>query len=329
MSKEIYLPIIPDSSKDWDELEMMIRKLFRDEIYMPILKEVGMTRKALHNAPTKLADALRSGRITFSRGTFSGRLSSQISRELRELGARFDRKTGTYKIELSSLPYDVRAQISVSASKWAEKVAKIDEKLAQILPDELAAKLKADKFFDKTIWKTEKNFQKSVEGITIAPVLTDYQRKHIASDWTNNLQLYIKEFTEKETKGLRHEMAKTVFAGDRYGSAVKTIQDSYGVSVNKAKFLARQETNLLMSKFKQTRYQEAGVEFYKWVCVAGSKLHPVRPDHKKNDGHIFRFDDPPTVNKQGDRKNPKQDYNCRCTARAMVNYRGQYTKSGK
>ena len=205
--------------------------------------------------------------------------------------------------------------------RFQEKIAGIDRKLAQILPEELAGKLKTEHLFDRTLWRVESDFQRSVRGITIAPKLTKEQARRISTEWATNMQLWVSDFTKKEILELRENMQKTVFTGNRYGSAVKAIQDSYGVTLDKAKFLARQETNLLMAKYKQTRYQEAGVDYYKWGCVAGSKNHPVRPMHKVLEGKIFRWDSPPIVDKLGNRKNPKQDYNCRCFARPMIGFK--------
>jgi SPP1 gp7 family putative phage head morphogenesis protein len=96
------------------------------------------------------------------------------------------------------------------------------------------------------------------------------------------------------------------------------------VSANKAKFLARQETSLMTTKLKETRYREAGVNEYKWKTVAGSKLHPVRPSHKILEGRIFRWDDPPITTPPGEavrRNNPGQDYNCRCFAQPIVRFK--------
>lgn len=124
---------------------------------------------------------------------------------------------------------------------------------------------------------------------------------------------------------LRKQVMAAAFRGNRYDALVKTIQRSYGVTVSKAKFLAHQETNLLMAKFKETRYTDAGIVEYRWRCVTGSKLHPVRPSHKALDGKIFRFDDPPITTPPSEaprRNNPGEDYGCRCTAVPVVRRKG-------
>lgn len=321
----IILPPIKEDLSDYDAIESKIKELFKKEIYYPLLKEFSLPKTTIRNSIEDLIYAIGSGRITFSRGTFAGRFSSVISKELRSLGAQFDRPTGTYKIRQSSLPYEVRTAISASEFRFRQKLDRIDAKLAQILPEEIAGKLKVESHFDRAIWKVQRKFKDSVAGLTITPQLTKVQSKRISSEWEKNMQLWINDFTKKEISELRRDIQKAAFSGNRYESAIKTIQKSYGVTENKARFLARQETSLLMTKFKQARYQEVGVDWYKWGCVGGSKNHPVRPWHRALEGKTFRWDDPPITTKPGEavrRNNPGQDYNCRCFARPMVNYRG-------
>jgi SPP1 gp7 family putative phage head morphogenesis protein len=162
--------------------------------------------------------------------------------------------------------------------------------------------------------------ESAAKNILVMPRLTDSEREKIADEYTLNLTRYIQTFTEKEIVNLREKIEKNVMSGSRYESIIQSIKRSYGVSQNKAKFLARQETNLMMSSFKAARYQSAGVEEYIWTTVVGSKNHPVRPMHKALDGKIFRFDSPPITSQDGQRNNPGEDFGCRCTARPIVRF---------
>lgn len=330
--KTIELRPIKESTEDFEAVEKRIKDLFRKLVYLPLLKELGEPRKSLKNATgdyEALLDALFKGTVTFSRGVFTGRFNAQVSKELKKIGARWDRKTASFRIHQSSLPPELRSAVAASELRFEEKLAGIDRKLGQILPDEIADQFKGSDLFDRTLWRTEKDFQASVKNITVAPQLTPERSKRIADEWQDNMKLWIKDFAEKEIKELRKDMKKSVFTGNRYESAVKTIQKSYGVTERKAKFLARQETSLLMTKFKETRYTDSGVNEYKWGCVAGSKLHPVRPAHKSLEGKIFKWDNPPITTAPGEparRNNPGQDYNCRCFARPIVRFKGDAEK---
>ena len=270
-----------ESSDDLEKIERVIRAVFRKEIYLPLIKELGEKQsELLKNSMNSLLDAIKSGRIEYYRGSFNGRWSSQISKELRALGAQWDRKTGTFKLPQSSLPIEIRMAISSSKSRFEQKIESVDRILSQMLPEKIADKVKVTKYFDTTLFKVERSFLKSVDKITVAPQLTPEQRRKIAESWQENMDLKIKGWTQEEILKLRKDIQKTLFAGNRRESMLHTIQKSYDVGMNKAKFLARQETNLLISKFKEVRYQEAGSEIFKWRTVSGSPAHPVRPERK-------------------------------------------------
>ena len=66
---------------------------------------------------------------------------------------------------------------------------------------------------------------------------------------------------------------------------------------------------MLTSKFKQAKYQQAGISKYKWSI---SNVR-TRPDHRALNGKIFSFDDPPITNQEtGDKNNPGEDFGCNC-----------------
>ena len=80
------------------------------------------------------------------------------------------------------------------------------------------------------------------------------------------------------------------------------------------------ENYLYVTKLKETIYTDAGVPKYKWGTVVGSPGHEVRHSHAILKGKIFRWDNPPVVNEKGDRKNPGEDFGCRCFAIPIVEF---------
>lgn len=322
--KTIELKPIRESKADWDEVERRLIVLFKTKIYYPVLQEAALPKTLMNDKDGPVISAIKSGRIQFYRGAFTGKFSGRVSSELKSLGAVWDKKLGVWKLPRSSFTREMRNAVDASETAFARTASKIDSKLAQLLPEEIAEALTVTKIFDQTIWKTEKKFKDSVRGITIAPELTNDEIQRLSKEWAWNLKLFVRDFSEEHIADLREKVQKSVYAGNRRDFLAAQIQKSFGVSVNKAKFLARQETNLLMAKFKQVRYQSAGVNDYKWVCVNGSPAHPVRPDHKalgdrSKKGETFKWTSPPLKTKSGP-KNPGEDYNCRCTAVPVVRF---------
>lgn len=325
MKKEIELKPIREATEDYAKIEKKIIELFRREIYLPLIKEFSRD-KILRNSLDDLVWAILSGSITFDRGVFSGKFKATSSAELRALGATWDRKKAQWRISKANLPGTVQSAISQSEFRFRDKIAAIDRRLADISPEALAGKLNVVDHFDTALWKVDKDFRTSVRSITVAPELSDEARMRIAMEWQHNLDLYISDFTSERTSKLREELQKSIFAGNRYEYAIKTIQKDYGVTLRKAEFLAHQETNLLMAKHKEVRYQEAGVHEYRWRCLkmphdSSPDVHTpgyVRYYHGKLDGTKQRFDSPPITDGSGRRNNPGEDYNCRCTAVPVV-----------
>jgi SPP1 gp7 family putative phage head morphogenesis protein len=323
MAEEIILAPIKDNNKDFDSLELMIRKIFLEEIFFPLAKII-KAKLITNEKKSPLQEAIRSNKISFNHGKFTGTFSSEVSKELRKMGAKF-KKDGFY-IRSTQMPKHIRDDVVASENRFNVVLERINSQLNNISPIEIADKLKSQSFFSKTLWKTEEKISKSlqsaskIKAISIQPKLTDEQRKLIAEDYTNNLKKYIKNFSEEEVLKLRQFVQKKVMDGERYGGLIDIIQKRYEVSANKAKFLARQETKLMMAKFKEGRYKDAGINSYIWQTVVGSPLHPVRPMHKALNGKKFQFDNPPVTDAKGNRNNPGEDYNCRCTASPVVKF---------
>ncbi len=321
MRKPTELAPVKESTEDYERIEKRILRAFREWLYEPLLKELQTPRRVLQNTKSDLAYAIRSGRVSFSKGVFTGKFDAAISKELRALGAKWDKKLAAYKLPASELPSEIAHAISLSQSTFLRKLEKLEQLLMKKLPAGIAGSLKLTALFDSTLFKVDRQLRETLKSISVPPALTTDEAQRIAAEWQENMDKWIQDFAAEEITKLRKDIQKSAFSGQRYESVVESIRRSYGVTQAKAKFLARQETSLLMTKFKETRYTSAGIHEYKWRCVAGSKLHPVRPSHKILDGKIFRWDDPPTTTAPSEparRNNPGEDFNCRCAAIPII-----------
>lgn len=309
---------IDDDPEEYAMAAKVILDVIKREIYLPLIKELNITQKTIFNSLDDLNEAIKAGRISYYRGKFSGQFSATTSKELKKLGARWNSKLKTWDLPMSALPVETKNAILLSRSTFNETLRRITDKIKRLSPKDIADKIDLTKAFDTSLFKTEQSFKKTMKSIMVPPTISPRTREKIASEYTENMNLYITKFLEKEVTSLRKKVEESAFAGLRYENLTQTIRDSYGVSDRKAEFLARQETNLLLAKYKEARYTEIGIDRYEWRCVVGSSAHPVRPMHKIHDGKIFRWDKPPVVDEQGNRKNPGEDYNCRCVAVPVV-----------
>ena len=327
MNDIILRPINVD--KDYEEeIRKRIIKVLIEEIFDPLF-EIIKHKHPINNAKSYLADAIRKGKIRFHRGSFVGKFSATTSREIMALGAAWDSRLNGFKIFKSNLPKELIDIIESSQSYFDKKLSAIDLAISKILPDKIASRIKIEDILDKTLWKVNKDFKESVKAVTITPKVTTDQDKMIVRDYQRNLELSIKGWSKQEIFDLRDQIRKAYFNGERYEKIADILQVKKGVSERKAMFWARQETHLLVAKYKEARYTENNITHYKWVCVhmphdKSPKHHDlgnVRYSHGLLNGKIFRFDDPPIISNPGQperRGNPGYDYNCRCVAHIVI-----------
>lgn len=280
-----------------------------------ILKPVGELQNAKEDI---VIEAIRSGRIEYSNGKFYGKFNSKISKALIDMGAKYNKVTKTFDISQNLLPINVIEAIAASAvlattvrkqlldflnSFNIENYMPDLQKVLDVPLDEILEDL------DEQAYLTLK------DAITIEPKLSPEMKEDLKREYTENVELSIKKFTNQQIIELREIVEENQFKRNSNESLIKQIQDRYGVKESKARFLARQETSLLTAKYRKLRYLDAGVTKYRWSTSHDDR---VRKMHKDLDGQIFSFDNPPIVNKKGERKNPGEDFGCRCIAIPII-----------
>ncbi len=268
-----------------------------------------------------LQAALRSGKIQYEAGVYSGDFSAAAVRVLRAIGAKWDKPRKVYRQDVSAVPGWVKAeaasyqQTASGAHRQMElKLGEIDQQLDAILDKkEIHAK--------RTMREIAKDFRDVASELQVAPELSEDSANRLAADYNQNIKLYIKTFSRQMIGDLRGIVEKNATVGYRFDTLISQIKNRYSVTQNKAKFLARQETGLFMAKYRRERFSEAGVTHYKWSTSHDERVRPApgthgvarQNNHRALDGRTFPYADPPVVDTAtGRRANPGEDYNCRC-----------------
>lgn len=120
----------------------------------------------------------------------------------------------------------------------------------------------------------------------------------------------IKSIPQEHIAKIEKTLLKSLTAGSKK-SLIEEIQAIGKVTTSKARFIARDQTAKFNGVLTEARQTAIGVEEYVWVTSRDSR---VRDSHADKDGKTFRWDSPPP-----DTGHPGQDFNCRCTARAVIN----------
>jgi SPP1 gp7 family putative phage head morphogenesis protein len=305
------------TSRDTADIERQLKRIFWQIIFAPVVAVIEQfTRHPTVDGPFENAsdvviiEAIREGRVQYLDGVFSGQFSAAIGRELRSLGAAFDKRSKVYRLDTGRVPAWVRAE----ASSYQERARRCHEFAVAKLNETQENLNKAVDIFTvdptETLSEIEKGFQVSARALTVMPSLSQHSKENLAAAYTQNMKLWIKDWSNESIEKLRGTVQLNAQAGYRFASLAAGIKQQYGVSASKAKFLAGQETRLFMANYRQERFTAAGVNKYRW---SSSHDVRVRHDHRKLDGRIFSYDDPPVVDEATQRKgNPGTDYGCRC-----------------
>lgn len=296
------------------DAEKELFQFLEKTVFFPIFELFQISEKERNNDAGSLLPYLMSGRIAYIDGKFTGIFSAAISKELRRQGAKFNAKSKSFSLPWDKMPAALKRVVNSAKMANDELKNRLLSKLSELqkmqLPDRLPFSsskifvnidvqfLKIAKEYNLPMWKT--------------PAMTE----KLAEDYSTNLNLYIKKWRAESIFRLRDRVEKNVSEGFRADKLRNEIMIEYGVSKRKATFLAKQETSLLSSKYRQERFTDAGVQKYVWSTSHDTR---VRPDHKALNGKVFFFSSPPVVDRRtGRTANPGEDYGCRCVPLPVI-----------
>lgn len=260
-----------------------------------------------------IASAISVGKITYKDGVFKpkGKLSNKLAKELESLGAKYSKSAEGYRLGPKKFTPEISQAVSQINIANQNKIKLINKYLDGL--EETKDYAQDNVSFDLEVKKIgedlDAQFKRSMKTINVIPPnLTSYQLAEIAKNYTYNLNYYIKKWTQEEIIKLRKDMNKFVIQGYRAEALEDMIEKQKNVSRNKAKFLARQETKLLVAEYRKNRFKEQGVTRYRWSTILDGREREL---HKKLNGRIFSWSEPPIIDDvTGERGNPGEAYNC-------------------
>lgn len=308
-------------------VDKKMTQFFYDAYFAPILAVLpeadtprirANNRNVRENSSTNaLLQALSSGRVIYKDGVFSGSFNASISMNLATF-AKFDRRTKKWYGRPTS---NVLASAIMANDKRARMLDAVKKEI-DALADRVDETIKTLSFgVDLPLFAMNQDVEESLP-IGVRPTLDERTAEKLLKDYTESQKLNVKNWTPDQIQRLR-EMVERYQTTPGNESLRDMIMREWGVSANKAQFLARQETSLFFSKFSMNRAASAGVRKYRWSTSHDSRVRnkfPGRaknaPNHEHLDGEIFTVDGPGGIVdlKTGRRAHPGEDYNCRCAA---------------
>lgn len=245
--------------KYYKPIQAELESYFYDFYWRDILAAVKETER-LYNSNSALIAAIRKGTIHYEQGIFTGKFNARLSKELRAF-AKYDGRSRTYK---GIPPSNVTAAAAVSNSRGEALALKIESLISEIPPRVEAAVEKLQYSIDAPLFMVSEEAGKDLTTLGISVDMTPELSQRLADNYTNNQNINIKNWTDTQTVRLRDMMQQNVLSGYNRLELQELIANEFGVSMNKAKFLARQETSLFVAEVRNERYEDAGLKWYKW-----------------------------------------------------------------
>jgi len=276
----------------------------------------------VENAQDVLEQAIKKNRIYYSNGAFysnTGRFSNTIARELERYGAKYNRQRNAYVIkELpTQLAWVVETTKAVTTTKAEAVMNLLASKLGTLTTEEkhIAIEGLVEKIMLNLQERVYANAKaQKIELIT--PKLTEFQTNEIAKKYVENLDFWIKNFETEKIPEMRKGILNMTLEGKSLPQIEQYLQKEWNISQDRIKFLARNESAIATSSYLSSKYQAEQIHYFKWNAIMDNR---TREHHRKLNGQVFRFDDPPIIDeKTGQRGLPAETYNCRCTMTPII-----------
>lgn len=297
-------------------------------IYKPMFEIMGTKPVIAKNSLNVIVEALRDGKITYVDGGFKAqtKFTNAQSLQLKKWGAVWDRQNKMYRLPESKLPDELRvtlAEVQINAENQIKLLQGYLEQVEYNIP-EIVESMVFDNEVKTILDDAGNEVKKNVKHLNvIEPELSEQQKNEIAKAYTENMRQYaIKDFAQERIPEMRQKIQELVLKGYRTDKVQELLEKEYGIMSRKAKFLAQNETTIMLAEYKKVTYQEMGFDKFIWRTITDGREREL---HKQLNGTVWNYDNPPVIDERTGQKGlPGQTYNCRCEAVPVMDD----TKSG-
>lgn len=301
-------------------VEQELNSIFWELFFLPIMDIIQESKE--NKANSYLISRIRSGKIIYQDGVFSGEFNISASRELSRF-ATFDGRSGTW---IGLPPGDVLAAATVANQRRQNMYTRIESAITDIEARAMDPELLYRFPIEPAFIEMDEQLKKDFRSVGVTPEFTQVMRDNITAEYNRNQNLNIKNWSTEQTERMRDFVSRALVKGVNRRGLIDMFQSEWGVTQNKARFLARQETSLFLSSLRRNRSLDAGIRKYRWSTSLDRRVRPANEserksgeNHRRLHGEIFEYGNPPIVNvKTGRRAEPGEDFNCRCVAIPVV-----------
>lgn len=284
-------------------------------IFKPLFEIMNYNPAKAQNDYNPITEALKSGSVIYTDEGFKAKykFTNTQAKEFERWGAKYNKWTKTYQIPYNNIPNNVLVALSENQIKQQAQITAVQNFIKELnanLPymiDTMLFDTQVETILDDAGNTLKQNTKKLN---VIVPELDEAQKQAIARDYTNNMRFWIKEWaSEHLIPEMRQRVQEAVLAGYRADYVQKMLEKEFGIAKRKAKFLARNETAIMLAEYRKTEYQKMGINHFIWSTTMDGREREL---HEKLDGTTWSFNNPPVIDEKGTRGLPGETYNCRC-----------------
>lgn len=154
---------------------------------------------------------------------------------------------------------------------------------------------------------TTAQIHNQIRAVTTIAAFPDNRARQLSERWVRTNVELITSLDQRYFDDIERVVASAFRDGKATSALRAEIEERFGVSKSRAEFIARDQVAKLGARVREYRHKQLGISKYRWSASGDER---VRSRHQELDGKVFRYDDPPVINNQGDRGNPGDDYQC-------------------
>lgn len=166
--------------------------------------------------------------------------------------------------------------------------------------------------------QVHKSLEELSGGLSLSTKNLDGQLKEILkATIAENVDL-IKSIPAKYLINVRGAVMRSITQGRGLQDLVPYLHEQRGVTLRRARMIAKDQTRKAMNNLSKGRLQNLGLDDYEWIHTGGSN-HP-RKEHVEMSGKVFSFSGKNmAVDKDGPCI-PGERINCRCRFRPVLKF---------
>lgn len=238
---------------------------------------------------------------------------------------------GMVRAVIDEIEKPVLTDADINPLTITTRLAAVMQRLADMSVTEIATRIAAGLVTRANLQnkeQTQRTYREAF-GIDLTGMLGEGAiRDKMADAVRENVDL-IKSIQTDLITDIGSKVFGNMLEGGRHENLISLIRERGNVTLNRAKFIARDQTAKLNANLTEARSSALGLDVYEW---SGTDDERERESHRVLNGKLCKYSDPTVYSDDGGKTwkkrstigafigNPGEDYQCRCLSMPFVSW---------